>query len=143
MSPATNRERLVEAVARFNQGDLGGYFEIYSDDCVFHGYPPDFSPDRDGVRGFYETMGQAFPGAQLILEDVITTNDHLVVRFSMSGAQEGELMGIPPTGITIEQGGMTILRFDGGKCVERWQSFDMLGILRQLGAFPPPPPAGA
>jgi predicted ester cyclase len=32
-----------------------------------------------------------------------------------------------------------VLRFtDDGRCVERWSQADMLGVLIQLGAVPPP-----
>jgi hypothetical protein len=34
--------------------------------------------------------------------------------------------------------GITILRFAGGRCVERWSQADFLYLLQQLGAFPAP-----
>lgn len=45
-------------------------------------------------------------------------------------------MGIPPTGKNIEVTGMTVIRFGGGKFVERWSLVDMLSWLQQLGALP-------
>lgn len=39
--------------------------------------------------------------------------------------------------------GITILRFEGGKCVERWSQADFLGLMRQLGVIPTPEQAGA
>jgi predicted ester cyclase len=47
-------------------------------------------------------------------------------------------MGIPPTRKQIEVFGITIIRFAGGKWVERWNQVDMLGWLQQLGAIPAP-----
>jgi hypothetical protein len=32
--------------------------------------------------------------------------------------------------------GITILRFDAGRCVERWSQADFLGLLGQLGVLP-------
>jgi hypothetical protein len=31
--------------------------------------------------------------------------------------------------------GFTILRFSGGRCVERWSLVDSLGLLTQIGAL--------
>jgi predicted ester cyclase len=56
----------------------------------------------------------------------------------MSGVHRGELFGVPGTGRPIEQGVITILRFEGGRCVERWSVADVLGVLVQIGAVPPP-----
>jgi predicted ester cyclase len=55
----------------------------------------------------------------------------------MTGTHRGEFMDIPPTGREIGLGGITILRFENGRCVERWSQVDMLGLLAQLGAVPP------
>jgi predicted ester cyclase len=47
-------------------------------------------------------------------------------------------MGVPATGAEVEIHGQTILRFEDGRCAERWQSMDALGLLQQLGALPAP-----
>ena len=44
--------------------------------------------------------------------------------------------GIPATGKRVSIAGITILRFGGGKVVERWSQSDFLGLLQQLGALP-------
>ncbi len=45
-------------------------------------------------------------------------------------------MGIPATGKTMAFGGITILRFKGGRRIERWNVADMLGLLQQPGVAP-------
>jgi predicted ester cyclase len=62
------------------------------------------------------------------------------------GTQEGEFMGIPPSGKRVKVDGMTILYFDKSssssskkKCVERWNMPDMMGLMQQIGAIPPAP----
>ena len=52
------------------------------------------------------------------------------------GVHEGELFGIPPTNRPMKVTGITILRLEGGKIVERWVEVDMLGALQQLGVVP-------
>jgi len=34
--------------------------------------------------------------------------------------------------------GISILRIAGGKIVEEWTEEEILGVLQQLGVFPPP-----
>jgi hypothetical protein len=48
-------------------------------------------------------------------------------------------MGVPATSKPYVLPGITIMRFGGGTVVERWSSADMLGVLVQIGAVPPPP----
>jgi predicted ester cyclase len=49
-------------------------------------------------------------------------------------------MGIAPTGKPVTMAGMDLVRLAGGRIVERWGQEDMLGLLQQLGAAPPPGP---
>jgi predicted ester cyclase len=53
-----------------------------------------------------------------------------------TGTHQGELMGVPASGKPIFVRGMTILRFEDDKCVERWSEIDMVGLMAQIGAIP-------
>ncbi len=64
--------------------------------------------------------------------------DKVTCRYTFSGTHRGPLMGIPPTGKAATIGGISILRFDGDKCVERWTQTDFLGLMQQLGVIPAP-----
>jgi len=46
------------------------------------------------------------------------------IRFTLGGSHVGEFMGVPPTGTEIELPGITILRFDGDKVIERSSQAD-------------------
>ena len=52
------------------------------------------------------------------------------------GVHRAPLMGIPATGKRISIHGITIDRIEEGKIVERWASFDQMGLMQQLGAIP-------
>jgi predicted ester cyclase len=47
-------------------------------------------------------------------------------------------MGIPPTNKPVEIKVIDIHRVVDGKIIEHWAVADMLGLMQQLGAFPPP-----
>jgi predicted ester cyclase len=94
--------------------------------------------DMDGTRAFYESVFAAFPGSRLDFHEVLAAGDRVTIRFTLSGRHTADFMDVPATGREITLPGITILRFDGPTCVERWSSADMLGLLVQLGAVPMP-----
>ena len=69
-------------------------------------------------------------------EDLISEGSKVVGRYTFRGTHQGEFMGIAPTGKKVEMSAITILRFDGDKCVERWNEGDLLGLMQQLGVVP-------
>jgi predicted ester cyclase len=75
----------------------------------------------------------AFPHYELIAEDLIAEGDKAVVRFSLRATHQGEFMGIPPTGKTINVPGMIIYRIATGKIVEHWMQIDSVALMQQLG----------
>jgi steroid delta-isomerase-like uncharacterized protein len=124
-------------IDRGNAGDLSGYLELYSDDVLFGGVSP--APmDKAGVVAFHENFYAAFPGAQAEVLDLVESGDQLAVRLVISGRHEGEFLGVPASGNDVQLAITTILTMRDGKCVERWSTADMLGLLIQVGAVPPP-----
>lgn len=128
---------LERAIERWNAGDLPGYLELYDANAVPHGLPG-VEPGLESIRGYYEALWVAFPGSRLTLDDVVAEGDEVACRFTLRATHGGEFNSIPPTGKQIVVTGITILRFADGKCVERWNQADFLGLLQQLGAVPTP-----
>lgn len=128
---------LLAAVDRWNSGDLDGYLDFYDEEVLLHGYSPE-PMDKPAVRAFYEGIFAAFPGAQLTVHETIIDGERLSGRFTLTGRHDGVFLGVPATGTDITLSGITILHFRGGRCVRRWSSADMLGVLVQIGAVPAP-----
>lgn len=137
MSTKENEANLRRAIDAWNQGNLDAYLQIYHPDVVLHGYAG-VEPGLDSVRQFYTGFFMAFPGSRLTIEDVVTEDDKVVCRFSLTGTHQGNFMGIPPTRKEVSFNGITILQFKAGKCMERWSQADFLSLLQQLGAIPAP-----
>jgi steroid delta-isomerase-like uncharacterized protein len=104
---------------------------------VLHGYQG-VEPGLASVRRFYQAFWEAFPGSQITVEDLIAEADKVACRFTITATHTGPFMGIPATGKQVEFGGITILLFRNGTCVERWSQTDFLGMAQQLGAIPAP-----
>jgi predicted ester cyclase len=77
----------------------------------------------------------AFPDMQYTVEDEIVEGDKVVHRLIGHGTQQGEFLGIPPTGKQATWTGIAIYRIAGGKIAERWVNVDNLGTIQQLGAI--------
>ena len=125
--------RLFEELDKHNFKILD---EVCSPDFTFHlpGYsmPMKFEEWKRHVLSVYE----AFPDFHHKIEDLIAEGDRVVVRYTGSGTQKGEFMGVAPTGKEVTLGAIAIYRFAKGKIVEGWEQVDLLGMMQQLGALP-------
>ncbi|MEU4210104.1 ester cyclase [Streptomyces sp. NPDC026206] len=63
--------------------------------------------------------------------------DQVIAHWTWRGTHKGDFMGLQPTGRTATMDGVTIHRFVDGRIAEGWWIYDMLGLLRQLGAAGP------
>jgi steroid delta-isomerase-like uncharacterized protein len=124
----------------FQEENLDVADEILSPDFVWHGA---FSPGEDqrgpeGTKQVASAVIGAFPDRRITHEDIIAEGDKVLIRWSMSGTHQGELMGIPATGRRVTVRGFDLFRIEGGKIVEMWQEADQLGMMQQLGVIPEP-----
>ena len=105
-----------------------------------HVYRDPQTPADTGPRGMKQvisTYQTAFGDAHWAVNSMISADDDLVVtRWTGSGTQSGELMGIAPTKKKVSVDGIWIHRIAGGKIAESWNYWDTLGMLQQLGVVP-------
>ena len=121
-------------------GDVDGFGDILADDFVDHEELPGLEGTKDGVKTFFRAYIAAFPGLKVVPEDVLTSGDKVVARTRATGTHQGELMGIPATGKSINVQFIDIIRFgDDGLAREHWGVFDTMTMMQQLGVVPGPP----
>lgn len=94
--------------------------------------------DKAGMGAFHEAFVAGFPGARVEIVDLLESGDQLAARLLFDLVHEGEFMGIDPTGAPAKFAITTVLTMRDGRCVERWSTADMYGLLIQLGALPAP-----
>jgi predicted ester cyclase len=70
---------------------------------------------------------------RLDIEDVVAEGEKVLVRLTIRGTHQGELLGIAPTGRAVEVAVLDLFHVRGGKLVEHWALLDNLGLLKQLG----------
>jgi predicted ester cyclase len=91
----------------------------------------------DTLKQEIEYFRNAVPDLSYTVEDQVAEGDKVVSRYTATGTHRGEFFGVAPTGDRIEMSGIQIDRFDeGGKMVEEWPEYDLLGAMKQMGAVP-------
>ena len=78
----------------------------------------------------------AFPKYELFADDFICEEDKVVVRARFKGIHKGELMGIPPTGKTIEFPFAIIYQVTEEKISRSWLFVDKTEVLNKLDVKP-------
>ena len=83
-----------------------------------------------------------FPDLRMEPQDVLVSDDKVVIRSKITGTHQGELMGIPATGRSIDVSVIDIIQFrDDGLAHEHWGVIDSMAMMQQLGVVPDGPPA--
>ena len=101
---------VLTAVAAWNAGDTDGFLSLFDPSLSHHGLAPE-PLDVSGNRAFYEQLRHDVPGCQLVIEDLLAEDDRVAVRFRLVGEH---------TGGPISVDAQTMMRFEGGRVVERW-----------------------
>lgn len=78
------------------------------------------------------------PGCRLTVDETLVDGDRLSCRFTLTGRHDGESLGMPATGRVVVLPGIAVRHVRDDACVRCWSSADMLGVLVQIGALPPP-----
>jgi len=123
----------------WSEGHLDVIDELIADDFVatIVGAPEEIRGPQ-GFREFVVMYRTAFPDLRLTVDEQFAEGETVVTRWTATGTNEGELMGMPATGKQATTAGININRVSGGKLVEGWGLFDQLGLLQQIGAVPVP-----
>lgn len=143
---AADTEANKEAYRRLNQegwsqGQLAVVDEVVAPGYVYHEPVLGDIPGLEGLKQTIMSYRTAYPDMQFTIDEMIAEGDLVAMRWSAAGTQQGELMGIPATGLATTSVGINMARFDAdGKIVEEWSSWDVMGLMQQLGVVAPPRP---
>ncbi len=101
--------------------DVDGFGHHLADDFVEHEVTPSQDSTRAGTKDLITMMMAAFPDLRFDAEDVISSDDKVVARTRVTGTNTGTLMGMPPTGKSVNVQVIDIQRFgDDGLVREHW-----------------------
>lgn len=109
--------------------------KLVSDKAPF--YTPASSEPLYGAEGYLSVvywMRKGFSDVQWKLEEMISDDSRVAVRWTLTGTHDGEFLRVKPTGIKIKTTVMNFYYFnDEGKITQDIAADGMIGILRPLG----------
>jgi steroid delta-isomerase-like uncharacterized protein len=128
-----------------NQQRFGLIDELVAEDYQHHNslLPPEIQQGRANFKQALRLFYTAFPDLQGTIEDLVADDEKFVARLRFRGTHQGELMGIPATGMPVDFSVIEIYRIAGGKIAEGWAQLDALGLMQQIGVIPVPDQAPA
>jgi predicted ester cyclase len=142
MLPEENKATVRRAIEEgWNQGQVAIFDELNDPNFLYHDPgAPGVRTNEDYKRWVTERLS-AFSNLHVTIEDLVTDQDEVAMRWPIRGAHTGDLltpMPLPATGKQVTVSGITLVRLAFGKGVEVWSQGDTLGFLQQLGVIPAP-----
>jgi steroid delta-isomerase-like uncharacterized protein len=122
-----------------NKGDIEATEKFVAKDVIEQVPFPGQGPGIEGVKTVLGGMRAAFPDLHWTVREQIAEGDKVVSRFVWTGTHRGPFLGVEPTGRSVNVWGIVIDRLQDGKIKDTRILMDALGLMAQLGVFPPPP----
>lgn len=88
---------------------------------------------QDGLEEWIDDITSAFPDFEVEVVDEVVEGGTIMSEVKYTMTHEGEFLGIPPTGETIEVRGMGKARVEDGKIEESRVYTDLREIAEKLG----------
>ena len=132
-----------EIICRFleevlNQGNIDATDQFFWEDMVEQVPFPGQGPGVEGLKDVLRGMRAGFPDMHWSVQEQIAEGDKVLTRFDWTGTHHGEFLGVSATGRPVKVWGTVIDRLQDGKIKETRIIMDALGLMMQLGVFPPP-----
>ena len=130
--------RFVKEV--ITEGSMESAGKYVCEDMVEQVPFPGQGPGLEGLKDVLRGMRSAFPDLEFVIVEQIAEGDKVVSRFEWTGTHQGEFLGVPATGRQVRVWGVVIDRLEEGRIKDTRLIMDALGMMAQLGVFPPPAP---
>ena len=133
-----------------NQGNLEAVEEIIAPNYINYSVPSvergpegtNLARGPEGIKELVSSFRTAFPDMRATPEAVFADGDVVIGRGVWEGTHHGEFQGIAPTSARVRVPYIDIWRIEDDKFVETWVQMDLLGLMQQIGTFPPHPSTG-
>ena len=130
-----SNEMIVRDACRviWSEGDLSRVGDFYTEDFKADYPRTDWGSGLEGISALAEGIRIQFPDYREQIDELICTDDLVVVRLTIRGTHLGKVDGIEPTGQAVEFRDMTILRLRDGKICEQRGLSDHFEVYQQMG----------
>jgi predicted ester cyclase len=135
MSTQQNKDvvrRFIEEI--FVKCNVDAADELATPDFTPHSWPG-VGPGIENLKQGQRRVSSGLADISMKVDDMIAEDDRVAVRLTAHARQDGEFMGLPPSGKEYTISETHVFRLTDGKVAEHWVNADMLGLMQQLGAM--------
>ncbi len=127
-----NKDLIRQHFTAINERDRDTVADLHAEDVVVHGGGRELHGIEAVLDSWWAQL-EAIPDLTDTIEMLLAEDDKVAVRYTTTGTHEGELMGIQPTGATVDVTSMAVVRVEDGQLAEWWNHPDRFGTYQQLG----------
>jgi predicted ester cyclase len=106
--------------------------QLVAADAQFHIRDHTLPTGPEDLRRVVTGWHQRFANFRFEILDMAAEGDLVAVRLMLSGRHHAQWQDIPATGNKVAVTAMMFLRFEAGRVVEIWETFDEFGMRQQL-----------
>ena len=133
-----NISEQAKAVVRRNTEEVQGkgnfelFDELFADDFLDHTPQPNMVPNKEGVRGLYRGLREAFADFHAVIHWQAVDGDLVTTYKTYHGTHKGVFLGVAPTGKKIQFETVDAMRVKDGKITEHWGVANLYSLIQQL-----------
>ncbi len=119
-------------------GTRPGWEQVWDETCApemvyrFCGWPEPAAVGREAAKSFEAALFVGFPGLEQTIQAMLAEEDQVAYRHTLRGTHTGPFMNAPPSGRRVEITGITWLRLDRDRIVEKHYELNHSELRRQL-----------
>lgn len=138
LEPSATRADVVRRVFvdAWNRGEFGFALDHVASSVTFHYNGTAQQTRPNDLPRLVAKWRESFPDLRFEIHELVASDDLVAIRLTLTGTHRGTWNGIAASGRSVRVAEMMFFRFDGDLIVEMWETFDELGLLRQIGASP-------
>jgi steroid delta-isomerase-like uncharacterized protein len=119
-----------------NSGDVSAADDVFTADAIIH---INGNPQKDLTVTDFKQMVQAlltaFPDLKFTIEDQFAFENKVSTRWTATGTHTASLGYLNATGKRVNVDGIIIDYLENDKVSERWELWDQMAMLQQLGVM--------
>lgn len=132
----TTIERLFEL---WNAHDTSAMPELYAPGATIRDATNPDAPARDpeAIVARARMILGGFSDAKLERLSTTIHGDRAFIEWRFTGTHDGEFLGVPATGVSTENIGMSVVQYDSdGRAISETAYWDAMRFLRETGVLP-------
>jgi predicted ester cyclase len=137
---ATNKANYRAITEAFNTFNSAALDTLIAADGIDHDGESTYV-GAEMAKQVLDAFKTGFPDGKTEILSIVAEGDMVMAYTSFTGTNTGEFFGMAATNKPVKYTAVDIVQYKDGKAFEHWYVSDNYGMMMQMGAIPPPPPA--